>query len=348
MAIAAIITKQGAIVALGVGLPLALVTKADAINVSFDYSFDTGNYQTSDGNTVTGFFTEGVTYEDGSTGEQRRNALETAASYYESAFSDNLNAINPTGGINSWNAVLTDPTNGGTQTVSNLQLDQNEVLIYVGAQDVDAAAFAGPGGYQVFPNTEFGNNVLSRGQGTTLGAEANDFSLWGGQITFDSSITASGFDLDWYWDSEGTDGLTNSHVDFLSVAVHELGHVFGFGLADSFDNLVTEINGELFFTGETTAELFGESLVPLSTEDGGGHFEEGLHENELALDPLISVGERNLLTALDYAVFADIGWQVDPSLLGQGVGNPVAVPTPSALGSMLFMLGGMLTRRRRV
>ena len=276
-------------------------------------------------------------YEDGSTGEQRRAALEAAASVYENAFSDNLNAINPTGGINSYNAVIGNPSTSETLTLSNLAIEQNEVRIFVGAQDVAAAAFAGPGGAQIFPNTDFGNNVLSRGQGNTIGSDATDFSLWGGAITFDSNLTASGFDFDWYWDTDNTDGLSTSHVDFLSVAVHELGHVFGFGSADSFDNQVVNIDGELYFTGPNAVAAFGGELIPL--DDIAGHFEEGLLDNSLSLDPSITIGQRNLLQTLDYAVFADIGWEVNPALIN-------AVPTPTAALSIFSMLSMLLFKRR--
>ncbi|WP_432797256.1 hypothetical protein [Poriferisphaera sp. WC338] len=313
-----------------------------AINVVFDYTYDSLAYDTLGGSSTTGFFTEGVTYADGSTGDERRAALEHAASFYENAFSDTLSAINPTGGINSWNAALVDPSGNENITISNLQLDENEVRIFVGAQEVAPAAFAGPGAYQVFPDTEFADTVLNRGQGTTIGPEADDYSLWGGIITFNSNLTAGGQNFDWNFSLDESD-LDFQEVDFLSVAVHELGHVFGFGSANSFDNLVTSIEGELFFTGDNAVSEFGGELVPL--DDIAGHFEDGLLGNSLALDPSITLGTRNLLQALDYAVFADLGWDVDPSLLGIDVDDPISVPTPTAAASMLLLLGVMLTRR---
>ena len=328
------------VLTLGLGSSMALTAHTQALNVNFDFTYDTGTYQAADGSNVTGFFTRGVTYQDGSTGDQRRAALEAAASVYENAFSDTLTAITPTGGINSYNAIINNPSGDGTITLSNLALQQNEVRVYVGAEDVNAAAFAGPGGAQVFQNTQFGSNVLSRGQGNTTGSDATDYSLWGGSVTFDSNLSASGFNFDWHWNTENTTGLTTSHVDFLSVAIHELGHVFGFGLADSFKNKVVEINGEKFFNGANAVAAFGGQLVPLDSI--AGHFREGLLNNSLNLDPTITVGDRNLLQALDYAVFADIGWQVNPAVLSAAV----AVPTPTAAFSIYSMLSLLLFKRR--
>lgn len=149
-----------------------------------------------------------------------------------------------------------------------------------------------------------------RGQAGILNTPETDFSLWGGAITFD-------IDTNWYFGTSA-DGQGSNQYDFLSVAMHELGHVLGIGTAGSWDN---QVSGS-FFVGPHAVAEYGDK-VPLS---GDSHFESETMDqgHEVAMDPDLLVGTRKLFTALDYAALADIGWEVNNS---GGVDDP-PIPPP--------------------
>jgi hypothetical protein len=155
------------------------------------------------------------------------------------------------------------------------------------------------------------NIVLSRGQGTVTGSSANDFATWGGAISFDT--LNNGVPRNWHFGIHTSPGT--GQVDFLTIAWHELAHVFGFGTAPSFDNLIT---GQQFHGSDVT-DLMG---APLGMTADGNHWVTGTtsppyaEEPASALTASLVLGRRTPLTPLDYAALADIGWQVPAKLLG--------------------------------
>lgn len=123
------------------------------------------------------------------------------------------------------------------------------------------------------------------------------FQPWTGWITFDAS-TAFHFDPD----PELGAPVPAGKVDFVSVALHELGHVLGFGTANAFKNQV--VGGA--FAGPKTKALFGGPLpltpdqahVPNTTMSGG---------TRALMDQSDATGTRYLPTPLDQAVLEDLG-----------------------------------------
>jgi hypothetical protein len=152
-----------------------------------------------------------------------------------------------------------------------------------------------------------------------------DFGAWGGVISFDTATS---------WNFSVGSGPAGSEFDFLSVAIHELAHLLGFGTADSWDNLVT--GGE--FTGATATALNGGSS-PL-TNPAADHYAAGtmFGGDEAAMTPSITIGTRKLFTELDFAGLDDIGWQVTP------------VPEPTSLlaaaGPIIFVAAWVRRRRK--
>lgn len=265
---------------------------AQAITLEFDYRYDT-----------IGFFgaAEAPT--------PARKALEWAGRAFES-FSDSLAAISP-GGANHWTAAFLDPTSGQTTSLVDLSIAADRLVIMVGAYDMPGAQLgvAGPGtgapaGGSAF---QFSDAVTNRGEGNAQ----FDFAPWGGSIQFDTT-TASGQPRAWHFDVETAPGPVE--YDFYTVAVHELSHLMGFGTSGAF---FSDRDAGAFI-GAVTTSLYG-GPVPLD----GGHWAVGVTSPPFAdpqprpaLGPLLAPGARNLLTPLDYAALADIGWNVPSKLLG--------------------------------
>ena len=209
------------------------------------------------------------------------------------------------------------------------------IRVYAGAQNIPGSTLGigGPGGWSGGGTSAFLNNLAVRGQLSGANNPPTDFGPWGGSITFDNSVP-------WYFDSDITTvepfvGMN----DFYSVALHELAHLLGFGIAESWDTFVSGST----FTGAASMAENGGVAVPL---DGGlGHWANGTQSEvlwptpasprEASMDPSITVGTRKYFTELDFAGLDDIGWQV--------------IPEPGTVG---FLAGGTLLlgllRRRRV
>ena len=222
-------------------------------------------------------------------------------------FADNLLAIPSSPG---WTATFTNPNTGKSASLINLFVPSDTLIIFAGGRDFDTddtpavnqVGAAGPGQ---------ANISLSRGQGVIVGSSAIDFSTWGGAIAFDT--LSSGSPRNWHFDIHTPPAP--GQTDFLTIALHELAHVFGFGTAPSFDNLVS---GDQF-QGANTINLTGSTVSLGPNED---HWASGTTSPPYA-DPPISalaaplvLGRRRVLTPLDYAALADIGWEVPDKLLG--------------------------------
>ena len=220
-------------------------------------------------------------------------------------FADSLSAVTV-----SPAAVFINPDTGSPGFgVGHLAVPANKVIVYAGGRNLADNRVG-----EAAPGTPL--HTFSRGQGVVSGAGASDFAPWGGSIAFDTTAL-NGNDRNWHFGihSEPPSGT----VDFLSVALHELGHLFGFGTADSFANQVSNHT----FVGSTSVALYG-GAVPTFPEGQNvdQHWGNDLtsppyaDEPRLALGRAIVRGRRTLLSPIDYAAFDDIGWEVPPQLLG--------------------------------
>ena len=286
------------------------------IDIVFDYSYDTN-----------GFFDS----------QSRRDRLEEAAAFYENAFTDTLS---PVSGF-SWTANMTHPGTLTDYTFSGPDVGQDQILIYAGGYNFSDGTLGhgGPGGFPTQSGTvEKFDALVSRGQFpyTTPHYAQTDFGTWGGSLTFDTApvvefTNGSSQSASWYWGDASIDIPDEGSgymYDFLSIAVHEIGHVLGFGTANSFENL---ISGGMF-TGAASQAVYG-GPVPMY---GSAHWATGILDDSTAMDPSIGVNERRLLTMLDYAGFDDLGWDVDYD----------AIPEPTTLALMGLTSLVMLRRRR--
>jgi hypothetical protein len=251
------------------------------LTARFDYSYDS-----------TGFFNDPA----------RRQILQASVDLIFSKFSDQLSAIAPSGN-NTWNAVFQHPATGQQVSLPNLTINANEILIFPGARDLPGtqAASAGPGGYSWRGTSAWGQTVAGRGQPGATAAAPYDFSPWGGSITVDPSRP-------WHF-GPTAEGLDSNEYDFLSAVSHEIMHILGFGVSDSWKRLVSGTT----FTGISAATYNG-GIAPTLAGDLA-HWREGTisNQHEALMDPSLNgPGIRKLPTELDVYGLADVGWSVIP------------------------------------
>lgn len=289
------------------GLLTVVSTSASALTLNIDYTYDSN-----------GFFNDTA----------RRDALVSAAAFFEPILTDNLTGITSSG-VNHFNAKFSNPGTGSITTINDFSVATDTITVFAGGRALAGSTIGqgGFGGYNASGTSTF-FNTFSRGQGSTQGSTATDFASWGGSITFDTSTS-------WYFDSNTATTEAFTGNDFYSVALHELGHLLGLGTADSWNNLIS--NGA--FTGAASTAVNGGNVLLNGT---GGHWAAGTSSTvngvnqEAAMTPSLTTGSRKVFTALDLAGLQDTGWQV------------AAVPVPAAV--WLFGSGLMLmfasTRRR--
>ena len=279
--------------------------EAQGLTINFDYRFDTQ-----------GMFAAA----------ERREAFEAAADIYTD-FGDQLSELSPGGG-NSWSLSVTRPDGAGSAVVDNLQVAADSITVFVGGWSFHPSVLGWAGNGQITSvngTQQWQDTVFARGQTGALADRPTDFGPWGGAITFNSSVN-------WHFDTLTTPQA--GQQDFFTTAMHELGHILGFGEAASwFAQVQGSVQDGWTFAGTQSVAQFGD-VVPL--DGSASHWAEGISDfylgiaQETAMDPSTPSGVRQYMTDLDYAGLADIGWEV---------------PEPSSL--MLFSLSAWLAVRRR-
>lgn len=267
-----------------------------SLRVRFDYTYDTSN-----------FFTNA-----------RRALLQDIADSIVQYFGDQLSAITPSG-TNTWNPMICHPSAGApTQLCGPLtsvanqmpSVAANEIVIFPGARDLtgNVRGVAGVGVASISGSQAWINTVSGRGQSGALASPQTDFSLWGGSLTLDNNGT------DWYFGRD-PNGIQDGQADFVTIAAHELMHVFGFGyepttITSAWENLT---RGSVFVGQQATAAYPLAGFPPLQAAGATRqHWDSTLEDNGVLtlMRASLSNGERQILSRLDLAALDDIGWQV--------------------------------------
>ncbi len=265
-------------------------SRADGkLRFKFDYSLDSR-----------GFFS--------GANRSRREVLAIAGELLLGQMDDDLAAIVP-GGNNQWRPNIRHPSSGNDvnppihNLPGTLRVAANEIIVYAGSRDFpgQVRAIGGSGGVSSFSGSQsFLDTVRARGEPGALQQKPTDFAPSVGSISFDSASST-----DWYF-GLNPEGIQSGQVDFLSVAMHELAHVLGFGTAPSWQS---KVSGGRFNGPKAVAAYGGSGNVPLS----GAHWDHEI-KSQGGHDPLmaghIETGQRRLLTALDLGALDDIGWDV--------------------------------------
>jgi hypothetical protein len=185
-----------------------------AVDIVFNYDLDS----------PTGMFSAST-----ASGQQARQILEIAANTIEARLNEQLAAIEPSG-ANSWIASFQNPLSSQVQSVNNLSIGQNQIMIIVlsgtdvANQDVvngsTGTALAQPGS-----STSFANLVATRGK--TDGS----IGIWGGGLAFDS-------DANWNF-SLDTAAIDGNEYDLLTNAFRGIFQTLGFNAQnDNFNRWV--------------------------------------------------------------------------------------------------------------
>ncbi len=269
-----------------------------AVTIRFDYSYDTS-----------GFFADAG----------RRAVLEKAAHSITDRIGDDLQAV-AAGGGNSWQANVFNPATNSTITLDNLLVREDELVVYIGAADLDGAelGLTTTGGFNASGSRSWLSAVRTRGQaGTAAGGPKTDFSTWGGMITFDTDVN---------WSFSTTAAPAADQFDFESVAAHELLHVFGFGIGEpAFARNVAGWNGSSGqFVGPAVTALTGGPVGVVGAAGVPDHWAPGTaFQGKLSpVSAEIPAGVKRTVTELDLAALKDVGWEI-------GIGTPVTVTTPA-------------------
>lgn len=273
---------------------IALTQQLPAITIKIDYTYDTSNFFNT---------------------QAKKSAIEMVAKFYGDLIKDKLLRIDVAQFPgNSWTAEPFHPVTGATLSIANLVVPEDTIIVYVGARNLPGSTLGvgGPGGWGGSGFQSWFDRIEGRGSAGALAAIPTDHCPWGGSIAFDADST---------WNFSLTQNQTG--FEFISVALHEMGHVLGIGTADSWNN---KISGAVF-SGAASTRSNG-TAPPV--QSGGGHFggtslvsdlfgsfgrPHGISRPVLMLASSTDNGSNfDVASDLDLAGLIDCGWEISPPL----------------------------------
>jgi hypothetical protein len=299
------------------GFIYSTISSYAAIDIIFDYSYDTGNYF----------------------GNEQRYIMEQVAYAFESRMgSTSFTSSNPTdyGGTAAPNPMFTftNPTTGvgasvvpgSTTSEGNVIGNADELVIFLGARSRGAnpLADAGPAGY-----TTGGAYIAPDAWANAMQAK-NTSTHWEPKMGASSVNT----DANFYYDIDLTthaDATSSGKVDFYSVMVHEIGHIMGFTSSKAFKNFSSGgVAGVGSWTGTNAKIEYSGQNIPLN---GDPHWSSSLTQGNVvcachpSMQPSITNNVRTSFSSLDFALLKDVGYTISASPVGPNIGGTYTDPT---------------------
>ncbi len=267
-----------------------------SVSVRFDYSFDTS-----------GMFNNPAA----------RAAMNRVGAAVTARMTDSLSALTPSGN-NTWTAQVYDSATGTTHSLPGLSVGADEVIVYITSGSLGSPLGVASGGaYSARGAQSWLDAIRTRGQ---AGVDAGtDYSPWGGLIAFNTTTN---------WDYSAGAPAANQY-DFDSVALHEMMHVFGFGMNNPSYTRYTSGGS---FTGPNSVSVFGGPIPMQLGDDHADHFTAGTRYagQDAVMNPAIAPGVVKQMTALEYAGLKDIGWGDSSATVPPTTSVPAPVPTTPA------------------
>jgi hypothetical protein len=292
-----------------------------AIDIIFDYSYDTGNYF----------------------GDEQRYIMEQVAYVFESRMgAQNFGSILPTdyGMTSAFQPYLyfknpstgsyIKPVIGSTTNDGNIIGQANELVIFLGARSLSGSTLAtagetGWGAPGTIEDPTSWQNAMSARDTTSV------FNPRAGSSQVNTNKT-------FYFDTDLTthaDAVSSGKVDFYSVMVHEIGHVMGFNTHNAWN---AKVSGS-FWTGTNAKAEYNGQNVPLYNTPHWDLPTDGTPGNTGSLNPVnvgcachpsmlpsIGANTRTSFSDLDFALLKDIGYSISNSPSGTNIGGTYTDP----------------------
>ena len=301
----------------------SLTPASAAIDIIFDYSYDSGNYFSDDRK----YIMDQVAYvfESRMGGESFAGYRPSEDLGLSSITGLSLNFTSP-----SSSATL-QPAVASTTSDGNVIGKANELIIFLGAKSIAGSTLASAGstGRTGYSGSPADNAVLA------AAFDAKDSTTNFEPIAGSSQVNTN---ETFYFDTDlttHTDALSSGKTDFYTVMVHEIGHVMGFSktrnawIANKSGNFWTGANAKAQYNGENVPLYPDSSHWDKTTTSGSGALDTSkincdCHPSML---PSISINKRTSFSALDFALLKDIGYNISGAPVGTNIGGTFTDPT---------------------
>jgi hypothetical protein len=291
-----------------------------AIDIIFDYSYDTGNYF----------------------GDEQRYIMEQVAYVFESRITSGFTSTRPediTGATgvtanlyfrNPTTQSIVEPVIGsGSMTADGNEIGkENELIIFLGARNTGFSSSS------VLASASATNSYVSSYSSSSArdawNARKNskDTSSVFQPVAGSSQVNST---KSFYFDTDlttHTDAEVSGKVDFYTVMVHEIGHIMGFNTHNAWN---ANLSGSNWTGAEAMKEYSLENppngeAVPLVSSTNP-HWNLGLDYDKVncgchpSMLPSVSSNKRTTFSDLDFALLKDIGYSISDNPIGTNIGG---------------------------